>query len=468
MRIKRLLSNIGIYFLGTFSTKILQFLFIPLYTIYISTNDFGYYNLTISIISLTLPLLYQSIWEGILRFAIENEGNEYKVLSTTNLYVLGLSLIYISIFIVATFFLNIPYGFYILFMGLSHMAVSYWQFSARALKKNKEYAISTIIYSIINIFLNLFLIIVLNWGLIAIFISNIIANMVMILYLEYNCKILLQSNNFELDKELLKSIIKYSWPLAINATSWWLITSSSSLIITTHLDFSANGIYSIANRFGSIMTIVTSVINLAWLEEAFRTFKDEDKDQYFNNVLDLLTRVILSGVIILIPITYIVYQYFVFGDYKEGVILTPIFYLSAAFSAIASHLGSGFLAYKKSKLVFKTTLIGGIVSVLGSFIFIKYFGLIVVAAFTFIGFVIMYIVRIPLLKKIMNLKINYLVTIGMTLLCILIIILSHLNPDSLYYQLIILFTSIILVVLINRKYISLIYRQIKLKFNNVK
>lgn len=458
MRTRRFLSNIGIYFLGTLSTRILQFLFIPLYTIYISTKDFGYYNLIISIISLSIPLLYQSIWEGILRFVIEKEGEEHKVFATTNLYVLGLSLIYTSIFIVISIIFKIPYGTAILFMGLSHMAVSYWQFSARSLKKNKEYAISSIVYSIVNIFLNLFLIIILNWGLISLFVANIIGNIVMILYLEYNCKILLYSKNFRINIKLLKSIIKYSWPLAFNAASWWLITSSNSLIITTQLDLSANGIYSIANRFGAIMTLVTSVINLAWLEEAFRSFKDEDKDQYFNYVLNLLIRLVLSGVIILIPITYIIYQYLVFGDYKEGVILTPIFYLSAAFSTIASHLGSGFLAHKKSEVVFKTTLFGGIIAITGSFIFVKPLGLIGVASFSLIGFIIMIVTRIPLLKKLMNLKVNYLTIIGLSLLGLITMLISNIYPESLYYQILILFITIVVVTLINRKYILLIIK----------
>ena len=53
---KRFLNNIGFYFLGTFSTKILQFLFIPLYSKFIVPEEMGFFILVISVVALSLPL----------------------------------------------------------------------------------------------------------------------------------------------------------------------------------------------------------------------------------------------------------------------------------------------------------------------------------------------------------------------------------------------------------------------------
>lgn len=466
MRSKRLLKNIRFYFLGTFSTKILQFIFIPLYTTYILTSDFGYYNLVISMISLAIPLLYQSVWEGILRFIIENESNKVNIFSTINIYCLGISLIYSFLFILVAKFMSIQYGFMILIMSLSQMGVSYWQFSARALKENKIYVISTVINTVVTILLNLFLIIVLKWGLKGLILANTMGNLAMIIIIESKIKLIKSTKIGYFNKAILKSILRYSLPLSINAVSWWLITSSNNLVISNRIDIGANGIYSMASRFGSIMTLLTSVINMAWLEESFRTYGDCDKDNYFNTVLDLLTKIVLSGVALLIPITFIFYKYFVFGDYNEGVFLTPIIYLSAAYATLSSHLGSGFLARKESDIVFKTTLVGGLVSTLGGFLIARKFGLMGVVVTSLFGFIIMYMIRIPLLKKRMDLNINLLNLLGMTLLNLLLMFLCSINPFSLIYQLIILISATLMVSFINRKEIVILYCKFFKKIKN--
>lgn len=453
MRSSRFLKNIVFYFMGTFSTKLIQFLFIPLYTAYIVTSDFGYFNLTISIISLVIPLLYQSIWEGILRFAIEDENNKKRVLATTNIYCLGITILYSVIFIVVSKLLNIQYGILILILGLSQMGVAYWQFSARALKENKIYALSTVVNSIITVSLNLFLIIVLEWGLLALFVANTFGNLSMIIVIESKIKLIKNTSKVDFSLNLLKSILKYSLPLSINALSWWLITSSNNLVISSRIGIGENGIYSMASRFGSIMTLITSVINMAWLEESFRTYNDTDKDQYFNSVLNLLTRIVLSGVALLIPLTFIFYNYFVFGDYYKGVYLTPIVYLSAAYSTLAAHLGSRFLARKESDIIFKTTFIGGVVSAFGGYILAKSFGVIAVVITSLIGFMIMYIIRIPILKKRMQLEINYISLIGLTCLNVLVMVVSSLYPVSIAIQLIIFVITSIFIFIINYSYI---------------
>lgn len=460
MRAKRLVKNMGFYFLGIFSTKILQFLFIPLYTTYIITSDFGYYNLTISIISLAIPLLYHSIWEGILRFTIENEDNKYKILSTTNLYCAGASVIYSIVFIVLSILINIQYGILILVMGLSHMGVSYWQFSARALKENKIFALSTFVNAVITIALNLFLIIFLKWGLLALFIANTIGNLSMIVIIESRIKLFTRTRKEQFDFGLLQSILKYSLPLSINALSWWLITSSNNLVISNRIGIADNGIYAMASRFGSIMTLVTSVINMAWLEEAFRTHGDSDKDQYFNGVLNILTRVVLSGVAVLIPTTYIFYHFFVFGDYYGGVYLTPIIYLSAAYSTLAAHLGSGFLARKESDIIFKTTLMGGIVSTVGGFVLAKTFGVMAVVITSLIGFLIMYFIRVPLLKKRMELKIDFVTLFGLTFFNILIMYISSIKPRNIIFQIIVIIITSCIVAIINRKELLMLLRNL--------
>lgn len=463
MKTSRLINNMGLYFLSTFSTKMIQLLFIPLYTIFLDPYEFGYYNLVLAVVLLAIPLLYQSIWEGVLRFTIEKSGVEKKVLATTSLYCFGLTFIYGILFFFFSITFKIQYAPLIFLMAITQMGVSYWQFSARALNKNKIYTIANIVNAAVTVILSFILIVVFNWGISALFISNIAGSLVMILIIEVKIKLIFNIRNSKFDKALLKEIIKYSIPLSINAISWWLISTSSSLIISNQIGIEENGIYSIAGKFGAIMTLVTTVVNMAWLEESFRSYGEKGSDAYFNNVLDYLTRIVLSGVAILIPITYIFYQLFVFGEYKTGVILTPIIYLSSAFSTFAAHLGSGFLARKESNIIFQTTLVAGIISAGGGFLLAPTFGLMGVIIASLIGTVVMFWLRVPMLRKRMQLEIKFIRLIGLTSLCILVTLVSNLNKDSLFFQLIVLVITILVVSIINKSLLLTIYLQLKKK-----
>ncbi len=456
------------YFLGTFSTKLLQFLFIPLYTIYIETSDFGYFNLVMSLVALSVPLLYQSVWEGVLRFAIEKQNDKMTILSTTSSYCLVLTTIYSIVFLLITKTFRMQYGTLILMMALGQMGVSYWQFSARALNENKLYSISTVANAAVTITLNFVLIVVLKWGLMALFLSNTVGSLVMIAILEFRLHLLRNAVTGGLNLSLLRDILKYSFPLSINALSWWLITSCNSLVISQRIGIDQNGIYSIASRFGAIMTLVTSVVNMAWLEESFRIYGNKESDEYFNNVFDLLTRVTLSGVSLLIPVTYVFYSLFVFGGYSRGVGLTPIVYLNAAFATFASYLGSGFLARKESNVIFQTTLLAGIISTGGGYVVAPIFGLMGVVVTSLIGSIFMYAIRIPLLHRRMLLEINHNRVIGLTILCVTVMFASNFNAYSVPHQITVFLITALITYIANRQIIATLVQRIGKKMESHK
>ena len=52
-----LIKNTGIFAIGTFGSKILTLLIIPLWTHYIATDDMGIYDMVYTIIALLQPLI---------------------------------------------------------------------------------------------------------------------------------------------------------------------------------------------------------------------------------------------------------------------------------------------------------------------------------------------------------------------------------------------------------------------------
>lgn len=457
---KRLVNNIKYYTIGVFSTRILAFLFIPIYSIYINPEILGQFQYLNSILLLIVPVLYQSIWEGMFRYSIVSKGREIEVINTTTKYCLGLTSIYVFIYFIFVIVYDLEYPIYIFLCGLSQMTISYWQFAARALKENKTYTLSTIVCSAITLLSNVVLIIVFRLQIDALFISFIAGSFGGVAILEWKLHLLKKSRVSIINKELLITIIKYSIPLSVNSISWWLISSCNNIVVTNALGESSNGILAMAQRFGSIFALMTSIIAMAWQEESFRTLYNDDRDAYFNKILNLYTKALFSAVCVLIPLTFILYQLMVFGEYRRGVAVVSMLYIIGALNAIITHLGSAFLAKGESFVMFWTTLLAGILTVSLSILLIGKFGLMGVMVATIISCIINFIIRVILLNKKIMLDCNYFQLVFFLVLSIVVSCLCEYIGFNFVLQVSIFAVLIIITVLLNKSIIKPVFCKI--------
>ena len=74
---KYLIKNTGILTISNFSSKILVFLLVPLYTSVLSTAEYGTYDLAISTVTLLYPILTVNIVDAVMRFAMDKKYNTY-------------------------------------------------------------------------------------------------------------------------------------------------------------------------------------------------------------------------------------------------------------------------------------------------------------------------------------------------------------------------------------------------------
>lgn len=78
---KYLLKNSSILAISNFSSKLLVFFLVPLYTGVLSTAEYGIYDLIVSTVSLLLPILTLNIIDGVMRFSLDNTESKSDVAS---------------------------------------------------------------------------------------------------------------------------------------------------------------------------------------------------------------------------------------------------------------------------------------------------------------------------------------------------------------------------------------------------
>ena len=439
---KELIKNTFIIAIGKFSTQIVSFLLVSLYTAKLTTQEYGSYDLIITIITFITPFITLTFEESMFRFLIDakNRREEKSIITQTVVTILTMLaiacliiLLVIKIFSINTTKLFIPYVIAVVLMALMNALV-------RGLGKIKLYSLSNFILSVLTIILNVVLILGTNLKVDGLLLSVIIANLVMVLFLSIRLK-LKEFINFKLmNKKLMKEMLTYSIPLIPHSLSWTIINLSDRLIIAGALGTASNGIYAISNKFPTIINTVYNYFAIAWKESAAKALHEEDSGQYYNKIYEALKNMVYSATVLVIAFVPFVFNILIKGGYQEAYLYIPILVFSVYFSNMASFYGGIFSAYKKTKIIGTTTLVSAIINLVIDIVFIKTIGIYAAAISTLLASVFLYVYRKYKIKDFVKLKHSK--DMNFTIIITLIVFLSYYSNNIIFKGIALLFTII--------------------------
>ena len=82
---KKLFSNTLVFAIGSFSSKVLVLLLVPIYTNYLTTAELGVTDVLTQIANWIIPLVTMTITEAIIRFGLDKAYDKVKVFTLGNL-----------------------------------------------------------------------------------------------------------------------------------------------------------------------------------------------------------------------------------------------------------------------------------------------------------------------------------------------------------------------------------------------
>jgi O-antigen/teichoic acid export membrane protein len=401
---KRFLQTSLIYFLGNILIKCISFFLLPLYTGYLPEADFGYFDTVVALLNMIAPLIALEIWSGILRFAldykVEQSLEKWSVVRDGLTVAMFSSLIYIVGGVILFFAIDPPYKWLIFLTGLGVIWQNVLSGVARGLERNRLYMSAGVLGSGITLLLNYILIRYLGMGVESLFIATVIGYAVHCGVIIFGSELIHHVRRVHSNSQRIRLLVSFSWPLCINSLSFWLLSGYSKVGVTVVLGLAAAGIFGAASRFASMLSLVTSIFNLSWQELAFASGKGEDRNVTYTRGFSMYSLVLGLAVLILIPITKLVFPFLVKGeDFPKALNLLPIYYFATMLSSLAGFLGSIFGAEHKTRHIFMTTLVGGGINVIILHLLLPVLGLVAAPLGLWIGFLIIIVLRLMWLKK---------------------------------------------------------------------
>lgn len=395
---KRLVSNTMIFAAGTFTSKVLVLLLMPLYTSILSREQYGVADIITQTANLLIPVACIGICDGIFRFAIDSADRK-KLFSTALCAILAVSLCFLALSPLLSFVKLISnYVWlicaYVICANLHSVCAQY----VRARGQTVAFAIQGILNTVLTIVYNILLLVVFDMGVVGYVLSVVLADLTVSVVLFISAKLYRDFSFVLFDRGVLRELLKFSLPY-IPTTMLWLITSvSDRFIVTAYCGEAENGLYSVAYKIPTLLTIACGVFNEAWQLSAVGDNAD-DRPSFFSTVYKNYMSLMVVGASFLMLLTKFFTELLLADAYYVSWRFVPILLLATMFSALVSFMGSVYFLEKKSISSMLTALSGAVVNIILNFAMIPDHGAMGAAVATMISYMTVYAIRVVDTKK---------------------------------------------------------------------
>ena len=402
-----LAKNTLILSMGTIINKGLMFIMVPIFTRWLSVEDYGSYDLFATYVSLLIPIITLSSSNAIFRLSIDAKDDLKKSYIANGMYMIIINIVLsISILYFCNYLYNFDHFIFFVIMLVCEVMDNYFQGYLRALKKLSIYGICksvTTIFSAIMIcvFIRLF-----NLGLEGLILGYSVGYLASSILIIIVTKFWEYLYLVEFSFKRIKELINYSWALIPNDISWWIISVSDRQIINMFIGAAANGLYAISYKIPNLCTSIFGVFNISWQESATEVLNDNDREVYYNSVLNNIVLLLLSLCIGIVACNFLFFDYIFDIRYSEARLYSPILLAAVIFSTISLFYGGIQISLKMPKANGISTIIGAISNLLINICLIKYIGLYAAALSTLISNIIVMYTRKRMLINKYSFRIN--------------------------------------------------------------
>lgn len=459
---KGLMNGTAVYFVGNVLVALIQLILMKFITGNIQPKGYGYYNLIVTVDNLITPVLTLQISDAVFRYVIRGDKSQKKAAFTNGIVVIigGIIVTAGGVTIIGHLFYEIKYPVLVILYIVSTNIFVLYQKTARAVGANIEYVKSNLIKAVLYLILQMILISKFHMEVESLFIATITSTFVCLVVLEFRVKVRQYLDMRLFNSALLKRMLIFSIPLIPNTILWWLSGSVNSIIVTSRLGFDANGIYTVASKFANVLSMMTSVFNLAWQESAIKEYGSAESKKFYSETFRMYFNAILSCIIIIIPIMYLFMPQMIDIQYNDALKYAPILVIGTGVSALYGFFGQMYAATGRTKGAFTTTIYGVLVNLVVLFGSINVIGLYAPCIAMLISAIVITIVRYREFKEEMLLTLPKSV-VSMALG--LIIVLFNYYCGTFCINIFTMFVSIVFCFVINKNLIFDVLSMIKNK-----
>jgi O-antigen/teichoic acid export membrane protein len=324
-QILRLSKHSIIYGLGVAAGQFVGFLLIPLYTRYLTPDDYGVLQVFQVTIAIVFVILVMGLTTALFRsyFAYEDEDKRRAVVSTVFVFLTIVSAV-VTILLIALsgvfssgFFNSGDYTYYFQLSFITvfcEIGIVIGLTVLRAREESTKYAMLTVIRLVVGITLNIIFVVALGKGVLGILQGTLIAAAVTYILL---LATVIRKSGWTLSLYELKKMLAFGLPLVPANLASWIITMADRYFLQFMSTPDELGLYSLGYRFGLVINAILVVpFSLAWTPFLYSVAKEEKAKETYSRVLTYF----------LFVASFFVLALSVLSKEVIAIMATPVFY----------------------------------------------------------------------------------------------------------------------------------------------
>ena len=467
-RNKELAKNTIILTVGKICTQFVSFFLLPLYTSLLTPEEYGIVDLFNTYTMLLVPLFNLQLESGLFRFMLDYRDDKKKqsvIFSTVLIANIVQIIIYLVFFLVFQNFIHSEYKNFLAFDVICSILLNTFLQFPRGRGENMIYSAASCISASATIILNVVFIVGIGLRAYGLFLATIIAKILTILYLIISTRAWGFFSVTAFDKKLLKNICKYSIPLVPNQLSWWVVGASDRTIISHVIGVTANGIYSVANKFSTVYMTFYNIFNLSWTETVSLHMFDSDRDLFLTETINTMFKLFASVCVGIIACMPFVFPVLVNNQYATAYYQIPILMVAVLFQVMVGLYSAVYVALKKSIEIAKTSFLAAIINIIVDVLLIKFIGIFAASISTLVAYATMAIYRYVDIRKYAKIELQK-KTLLLTTIILLVTLYSYYSGNILL-RIVSLLIVVLYSFIINRSFLRGANNMIKNKINNI-
>lgn len=464
---KRLGRNMIFQAIGKFSSKLLVFLLIPLYTSVMSTEEYGVADYVGVTVTLLYPIITLIIVEAEFRFALDPNEDKNNIFSFSIVVgVIGLLVVLLlspvlrrlSVINSVFWYFYLQLSMYVMYEIFVHFAIGLDRFSTTAT--------AGVINTAANVFSTVIALVVLHTGVRGYLIANSIGYLFGSIFIYFREKLYLYfTTKFLKAKDLIRRMLKYSIPMVPNSICWWINNSADKYMMEFFCGVSSMALLSVAYKIPTILFTVVSMFVSAWHVSAADRFGTEENRAFFQTIYKLFNLIVTISALICLIFTQELSRFLFKSDFYVAWKIVPVLILGTVFQSGATFFTSVFTANKNNNTLFISTVVGSVINIALNILLIPIYEGIGAAIATLAGYLAIYIIRFLFSRKVLTLgfRVN-----DEVFSFVVLFIAAYYSYKALGTRLIVGIVGLGLLLIIQRKMVKLVFSNIQRLYKSKK
>ncbi|MHA0857849.1 lipopolysaccharide biosynthesis protein [Paenibacillus sp. CMAA1364] len=392
---KRMFSNGLIYLFSSIFTQLMNLILIPLYTRNLSQEDYGHYDLIISVQQLLAIAITLGVYSGMIRFFHDYENkNDLKNAAMSFSIIWGgccTGLAWLANpWLYPLLFGDDNHGnLFIPLIVMSSVLVcfnktysSYHAMKFNALKSS-SIQLSTILSTLLFVYI---FFITFNMGIVGILLAQLCGNLVIFLFVFV---VDLRHFKWRLDVGQLKNMLRYGSGLMLGDVSSWVLTLSDRFLIKGYMNLSSVAVYSVGYKIGMLINpLFINPFSSMFTPFKFSVYKEENGREQIGSMFRLYNFIGWFGVLGLSLFANVAIDLIAPKEYATASNLVPIIALSYFLSGAISFYSLGLHIANKMRTNSMITILAALINIVANMLLIPWLGIYGSALSTVIAYMI--------------------------------------------------------------------------------